>query len=94
MFQQNQMNSYQRKPINYGNMNYLYLNETDQLIGKIINTHILTQKPVFHIKTGSTNEYLSTEQTDYNSYNECINKTKKYIKELQKINVNIKFSER
>jgi len=87
----------QINPINCGEYNYF--NGNGEIVGKLINTGFLTQTTTttttsrLAMSTNKHNRFVTlTSEEKY--YNECINKTKKYIKELQNIDANIKYSER
>jgi len=76
--------------INNGQYDYYFYHENNELSNKIINTNYLI--PI-------KNNYSFNKQNintcyEEQSYNECINKTLKYIEKLQNINVNIKHSDR
>jgi hypothetical protein len=72
---------------------YYIISNNYQLVNKLIPTNYVL--PSHHPTHGHfiKNHIHSFNEEDY-SYNQFINKSKKYIKELQNVNADIKYSER
>jgi hypothetical protein len=71
---------------------YYIIPNNYQLTNKLIPTNYVLPHPHTHVHFIKRNIHPFNEE-DY-SYNQFINKSKKYIKELQNINADIKYSER